>query len=84
MTRLWPQGEPIQVSSDAQYTPQSLTWRGQTHTVQEIAKRWRVDEGWWRSRVWREYFKLTTHSGLLVVIYYDWLTRDWYLQRLYD
>ncbi len=39
---------------------------------------------WWRVRIWREYFKLTTGTGLLVVIYRDLLSGAWYLQRLYD
>ena len=52
--------------------------------MQTIAKRWRVDVDWWRVRVWREYFKLATGTGLLVVIYRDLLSGGWYLQRLYD
>lgn len=84
MTRLWPQGEPIAVASDAAQTPLTFTWQGRTHRVQGIAKRWRVDVDWWRGWVWREYFKLTTHTGLLVVLYRDLLTGRWYLQRLYD
>lgn len=84
MTRLWPRGEPIAVRSDAAASPQTFTWDGRTHRVQRIAKRWRVDQSWWRRRVWREYFKLTTQTGLLVVIYRDLLTGQWYLQRLYD
>jgi hypothetical protein len=43
-----------------------------------------VDTGWWRLRVWREYFKLETDTGLLVIIYRNLLTDDWYFQRLYD
>jgi hypothetical protein len=84
MTRLWPEGELIAVVSDAAQTPWSFTWQGRTHQVQGIAKRWRVDVDWWRGRVWREYFKLTTHTGLLVIVYRDVLTNNWYLQRLYD
>ena len=84
MTRLWPDGEPIAVVSDDMETPQAFTWQGQTHAVQAIAKRWRVDQGWWRWRVWREYFKLTTDTGLLVIIYRDLLDGRWYLQRPYD
>jgi hypothetical protein len=84
VTRLWPDGEPISVLSDAMQTPHAFTWQGRTHPVQEIAKRWRVDVDWWRGRVWREYFKLTTHTGLLVIVYRDVLTGRWYLQRLYD
>lgn len=84
MTYLWARGEAITVKSDDLATPQVFTWRGQTHQVQTVAKRWRVDLGWWRSRIWREYFKLTTQTGLLVIIYREVLTGDWYLQRLYD
>ncbi|GIK36980.1 MAG: hypothetical protein BroJett011_08130 [Chloroflexota bacterium] len=84
MTLLWPDGERITVESDAIAAPYAFTWQGQCHVVQEIAKRWRVDQGWWRKRVWREYFKLTTQTGLLVVIYRDVPTGAWFLQRLYD
>ena len=84
MTRLWPEGEGIEVDVDDEGAPLSFTWRGQRRRVQGIAKRWRVDEGWWRNRVWREYFKLATADGLLVLLYRDLLTGDWRLQRLYD
>jgi hypothetical protein len=84
MTHLWSKGEPITVTSDALQTPCVFTWQGRTHNVQAVAKRWRVDVDWWRGRIWREYFKLTTDTGLLVVIYRDILTGSWYLQRLYD
>jgi len=84
MTYLWPQGELIEVASDELAAPLSFDWRGQSHPVQEIARRWRVDQDWWQRRVWREYFKLSTRTGLLVIIYRDLLTGRWYLQRLYD
>ena len=84
MTRLWPEGEGIEVDVDGEGAPLSFAWRGYRHRVQGIAKRWRVDEGWWRNRVWREYFKLATADGLLVLLYRDLLTGDWRLQRLYD
>ena len=84
MTYLWPKGKPITVVFDGMYTPQRFTWQGRTHQVNQVTKRWRVDQGWWQKRIWREYFKLSTHTGLLVVIYRDLLTGHWYLQRLYD
>ena len=46
--------------------------------------RWRVDGEWWRGRIWRDYFRLTTATGLRVVIYHDLLTDEWCLQRLLD
>lgn len=84
MTRLWPRGLPIIVQVDSVGCPLFLDWRGQKHPVERIAKRWRVDLGWWQVRIWREYFKLSTESGLLVVIYHDLVRDTWRLQRLYD
>jgi hypothetical protein len=84
MTPLWPGGEPIDVSSDAAKTPRAFTWRKQEHRVQGIAKRWRVDGEWWHRHIWREYFKLYTDTGLLVIVYRDMLSDRWYLQRVYD
>ncbi len=84
MTRLWAIGVPITVQRDAMAGPQAFTWQGQIHQVQQVVKRWRVDQEWWQQRIWREYFKLSTQSGLLVIIYRDLLTGQWYLQRLYD
>lgn len=64
--------------------PWQFIWQGNTHTVAEITRYWRVDIDWWRERIWRAYFKLSTDTGLLVVIYQDLMTNAWYLQRLYD
>jgi hypothetical protein len=84
MTRLWLEGQPLTVMSDANRTPRSFEWQGRIHSVTGISKRWRVDNGQWRVRVWREYFRLEIDTGLLVIIYRDLLTDEWYLQRLYD
>ena len=84
MTRLWPKGQPSTVMSDGDGMPRSFEWKGYIHLVTGISKRWRVDTGWWRLRIWREYFKLETETGLLVIIYRDLLTDEWYFQRLYD
>jgi hypothetical protein len=92
VTRFWPGGQPIDVTSQAPDRPEPalseqpvcFTWLGQTHQVVEITKSWRVDIDWWRARIWRAYFKLSTDTGLLVVIYQDLLEKDWFLQRLYD
>lgn len=89
MTRLWPVGLPISVTGagsvvDGGTRPAGFTWQGQVHQVAEITREWRVDIDWWRRRVWRAYFKLSTDTGLLVIIYQDLLSGEWYLQRLYD
>ena len=84
MTRLWREGDPITVTSDATAAPLTFAWRGQTHRVAAIGRRWRIDIEWWRGRIWRANFKVSTDTGLLVEIYQDLLTGRWYLQRLYD
>ncbi len=84
MTRLWLDGSPITVVTGGLEEPSHFTWQGERHTVREITRRWRINQDWWRERVWRDYFKLITHTGLLVVIYHDLQADQWYLQRLYD
>ena len=84
MTLLWPEGILIEVYSDTTATPQAFVWQEQVHHVYTVTNRWRVDQDWWQRQVWREYFKLTTQTGLLVIIYQDLLNKHWYLQRLYD
>ena len=84
MTRLWRTEVPLTVEADALMVPQTVIWRGQRHRVETVAKRWRVDQQWWVRRIWREYFKLATASGYLVVVYRDLQTGHWYLQRWYD
>jgi hypothetical protein len=84
MTHLWPDGTPILVERDAAALPQAFVWQGRTHQVRQLTNQWRIDQDWWQERVWRDYFKLITQTGLLVIIYCDLLTGQWYLQRLYD
>ncbi len=64
--------------------PTSFTWQGQTHTVAHITREWRVDIDWWRERTWRAFYKLNTDTGLLVIIFQDLLTNQWFFLRLYD
>ena len=84
MTLLWTPGDPLRDVVGTEGLPQRLIWRGRTHPVEHIDRRWRVDNEWWRQRVWRDYFQLSTTTGLLIVVYHDLLADRWYLQRLYD
>jgi len=91
VTRLWVNGDPITVQTRVLLTTQpgntslvQFTWHDQDHRIAQITREWRVDIDWWRERIWRSYYKLSTESGLLVVIYQDLLTGRWYLQRLFD
>lgn len=75
---------PVFVVSHGDGSPATFLWRGRNHEVEYIAKQWRIDVDWWRTTVRREYYKLSTTDGLLVIIYHDLLNGQWYLQRLYD
>jgi Domain of unknown function (DUF6504) len=84
MSRLWRDGDPIEVELDPDSLPRAFYWRGAWRQVACIANRWRVRAGWWSEEVWREYFKLTTADGLLCTIYRDLHTGAWFCARLYD
>ena len=85
MTRLWSRGTPIEVYQNGSDVPDRITWQGQTHHIAEVAKHWRVNADWWHGEpVSRDYYKLTTTSGLLIIVYQDLHAGAWYLQRLYD
>ncbi|MEO1441844.1 MAG: hypothetical protein AAFV33_15710 [Chloroflexota bacterium] len=84
MTWLWVKGLRIRVQMNALGEPLQIRWDGRVHGVVWVANRWRVDLRWWRTRIWREYFKLATDTHYLLVVYRDLLTGKWYLQRLYD
>ena len=45
--------------------------------------RWRVDDDWWRVPIFRTYYTVTTPT-LLLEIYRNDITGDWYLQRVID
>jgi hypothetical protein len=82
LTRLWVEGEPVEVWG-GEGTPGGFKWNRASHRVQEVCNRWRAHALWWEPNemVWREYLKVVTNTGLLCLIYRDLLTGSWYLQR---
>ena len=86
MTRLWPDGEPIEVDTDEGGRPVRFDWQGQSYRLHQVQQHWQVDNDWWseEGRVWRDYLAVTTTTGLLCVIYRDLLAGDWFLAKLYD
>jgi hypothetical protein len=86
MSRLWPEGEPIAMQTNAQAQPVRFTWRERTYRLARVQQRWEVDVDWWRTegRVWRAYLAVTTTDGLLCVIYQDLEKQSWFLAKLYD
>jgi hypothetical protein len=86
VTRIWPQGEAVLVTLDQWRRPLRFTWRGQTHQVGAVHQQWQVNTDWWsdEGQIWRDYFALTTTSGLLCVIFYDRPAEEWRIAKVYD
>jgi len=98
VTQFWPDGLSIEVGKESEGTsrycqhfgllakevPISISWQKKQHLVAEIFSVWRIDINWWRIRSWRTYFLLATDSGLLIALYQDLISGDWYLQRLFN
>lgn len=83
MTRLWEQGKPLQVLNENEI-PVSIQWSKTWHPIQHIALFWQIDVNWWQMRIYRDYYKVLTADGLLLVIYHNLLDDSWVLQRVYD
>jgi hypothetical protein len=92
VTRLWPEGEPVEAwgkegrASPNAETPAGFTWGGAPHPILEVCNRWRVHTRWWEpgERVWREYLKVATAGGMLCLIYRDLIGGGWFFARRYD
>jgi hypothetical protein len=86
MTRLWSEGEPIQMETNSDGSPVRFGWRSRTYRLQRIQQQWQVDSDWWspEGRVWRNYYALLTTDGLLCVVYNDLLHQEWRIARVYD
>lgn len=84
MTRLFAAGVPVVVVTGQRGELLAFVWEGRRHRVERMIDHWRVDVLWWRVRIWRETYRVTTDTGLLVVLYRDLLDGGWYVQRVYD
>ena len=83
MMPFWPEGQPIAVQA-ASEAPQMFRWGQADHAIRDLSVHWRVHTGWWTGQpVWRDYWEVTTSTGLLVVVYHDLLGGGWYLERIY-
>ncbi len=85
MTRLWPEGEPVETWAE-EGVPARFYWNGVPQHIIHICNRWRVHTRWWEPghTIWREYWKVVTDKDLLCLLYQDLLSSTWLLARLYD
>ena len=86
MTRAWMQDEPIDIETDPQGRLRAMRWHGQRHAIERLVEWYQIDLDWWSSQghVRRNYYTVITRTGLLCVLYYDFLSEGWSLARLYD
>ena len=84
MSQFFADGQLIHMALDKFGLPGCFILDGQDYQVEGVSERWRVDEGWWQGRVWRDYYTLTTTNGGLMMVYYNLLAKTWHLARRYD
>jgi hypothetical protein len=84
MTKLWRSSHVLAVTTDDENLPQYFRWGGETHHIDNICNQWRIHNDWWRSQIWRDYYKVETTDGYLCIIYRDLIADTWHLVRVYD
>ena len=84
MTPFWSSGQQIKAQVDGE-EPLAFRWERRKHRVCDVSVHWRIHTNWWTmTEVWRDYWEVTTDSGLLCVLYRDLLQDVWHLERLYE
>jgi hypothetical protein len=84
MGYLWRTGTPVKVYVDQTGRPKRVVWQGKEHTVEQVTRSWLIDDKWWVARIWRVYYLITTDTGLLMVIFRNLITNDWFVHRIHD
>jgi hypothetical protein len=84
MSKLFHEAITLEVKEDIQHRPIAFSYKGRREGVEEICQQWRASQGWWKSSIDREYFRVRTVRGIVCEMYRDLPTGAWYLQRIYD
>ncbi len=74
---------PVRVRADADGRPLMVQRRGwpRPRTVACVQDRWRIDDEWWRERpISRLYYMLLLDNGMLLTVYHDLVTDEWFEQ----
>jgi len=82
MTRLLREHPIVDPELDSNGRLVAIRWAGRREPV-EVCNQWRVEEGWWREPIARDYFKVVG-PRLLALVYLDRVDGSWHLERLYD
>jgi hypothetical protein len=84
MTRLYNETLKVAVETDQEGQLLAFEWNSQRHPIETCLNHWRVDTQWWQLHRRRDHFKVTTTTGLLLILSHNLVDDQWYLQRLYD
>jgi hypothetical protein len=82
MTRLISPPAVVEVTAAADGTPAFITGAF-SGSIDPIA-RWKVETGWWKEPVVREYWKALLNNNLLCELYHDLQANRWFVERIYD
>ena len=84
MTPFWPDGKAVQVALAGE-EPVAFRWNRRQHRIQGVSARWRIHTLWWTDAVvWRDYWEVTTDTGLLCTLFRNLLTDGWFLERVLE
>ncbi len=84
MSPFWQEGLLVR-AQEQEAQPGQFFWQWRWHPISDVLYRWRVHTHWWTDHeVWRDYWEVTTATGLLCTLYYDRLLEAWYLERVYE
>lgn len=82
MTRLLSPPAAVEVTVAADGTPAFIT--GAFSGAIDPIARWKVETGWWKEPIVREYWKALLNSNLLCELYHDLQANQWFIERIYD
>lgn len=84
MAKLLEKPEEIRVRTNAGGVPLSLSRDGTREKITAIYEQWKAADQWWGKEMERHYFRVKTSRGLVLDIYHDIGTNNWYLSKIHD
>lgn len=64
-------------------SPITLKLRDRWMDVESLTDMWRIEDEWWRKQpIARSYYQCTVDKGIIVTVFQDLHTRNWYMQRM--
>lgn len=87
MSRLFDPPLPLHMQIDSLGRPVRFILHGHSHRLAQVVQHWQVDADWWstEARVRRDYWAVTTTTGMLCVVYGDLEGKgEWWLTKMYD